>query len=122
MYTLWPKYAHVPCLLALVAAGRLSAQAYSISTIAGGEPPATPVLALTASVMPWGLAVDSAGSAYFTSVHCVFKIGRDGVVTRIAGNSRLGFSGDGGPAVNAQLNEPRALAVDLSGNVYCGRV
>jgi len=41
-----------------------------------------------------------------------------GVVTRVAGNSRPGFSGDGGLATNAQLNRPVGLAVDTAGNLY----
>ena len=36
----------------------------------------------------------------------------------MAGNSRAGFSGDGGPAVNAQLNAPQGIALDSGGNLY----
>ena len=36
----------------------------------------------------------------------------------IAGNGTQGHSGDGGPAANAQLNAPRGIAVDTSGNIY----
>jgi hypothetical protein len=35
-----------------------------------------------------------------------------GNIYTIAGNGRLGFTGDGGPAINAQLNEPLWVAVD----------
>ena len=41
-----------------------------------------------------------------------------GSLTLIAGNSRAGFSGDGGPAVNAQLNTPQGIALDSAGNIY----
>ncbi len=39
-------------------------------------------------------------------------------ISTIAGTGQPGFSGDGGPAINAQLSEPRHLAVDAAGNVY----
>src|ERR1017187_4986606 len=94
------------------------AQQYTISTVAGGAPPATPVTALNASIgQPRKLAV-SGSNVYFSSGNSVFKIDASGTLTLIAGNSRAGFSGDGGPAVNAQLNAPQGLALDAAGNVY----
>jgi uncharacterized protein (TIGR03437 family) len=96
-----------------------TAQPYVISTLAGGTPPATPGAALNASIgSPAGLATDSRGNVYFTSINCVFKVDLNGVITRIAGNSRPGYSGDGGPASGAQLFTPRGLTVDGSGNLF----
>lgn len=76
-----------------------------ISTYAGGAPPPTPVTALNASIgYVTAVAADEAGNVYFiSSLNCVFKVDRNGTLTRFAGNSRPGYSGDGGPAVNAQL-------------------
>jgi len=42
----------------------------------------------------------------------------EGIITTIAGNGTAGFSGDGGPAVNAQLSIPRDIFIDSHGNLY----
>lgn len=47
-------------------------------------------------------------------------IDRAGFIHRFAGTTTPGFSGDGGPAANALLDHPRALATDSAGNVYIG--
>jgi hypothetical protein len=87
---------------ALVFAGAAWSQQYVISTIAGGAPPPSPAPGLTASIgSPQGTAVDSAGNLYFTRLNCVFKLDLNGVVTRVAGNPSLGYSGDGGAATLA---------------------
>ena len=102
----------------LVAAVSAFAQQYSVSTVAGGAPPATPVAALNTSIgQPKKLAV-SGSNLYFSSGNSVFRIDASGNLALIAGNSRPGFSGDGGPAVNAQLNSPQGLALDSAGNLY----
>ncbi len=43
-----------------------------------------------------------------------------GTITRIAGTGVAGFSGDNGPALNAQLSDPVAVALDRAGNVFIG--
>ncbi|RJP20280.1 MAG: hypothetical protein C4529_09920 [Deltaproteobacteria bacterium] len=48
----------------------------------------------------------------------VLYIDSAGVVRLFAGTGVLGFSGDGGPATAARLNDPRAIAVDSRGNAY----
>src|ERR1019366_512229 len=94
------------------------AQQYTISTVAGGAPPAAPVPALNASIgQPRKLAI-SGSNVYFSSGNSVFKIDGAGTMSLVAGNSRAGFSGDGGPAVSAQLNAPQGLALDSAGNLY----
>src|SRR5580658_7933670 len=89
------------------------AQQYVISTIAGGAPLPTPVSAVNASIGdPPRVAVDAAGNFYFGSMHSVFKVDVNGNATRIAGNGRSGYSGDGGAATAAQLEYPHGIAVD----------
>lgn len=70
---------------------------------------------------PTGLATDSAGNLYIadTGDDEIRKISADtGIITTVAGNGHFPDSGDGGPAVNAGLSEPGAIAFDSSGNLY----
>lgn len=106
--------------------GSASAQQYVLSTLAGGVPPPTPAIATSASIYPpSGIAVDSSGNVFFNSGECVFRLDPSGNLTRVAGNSRSGYSGDGGPALSAQItvgsvggSTSSGLAIDGSGNLY----
>jgi sugar lactone lactonase YvrE len=70
--------------------------------------------------VPAGVAIDAAGNIYVVEQDAsrIRKITPDGNINTIAGNSQPGFSGDGGPAIQATLNVPSALAVDSQGNLY----
>jgi sugar lactone lactonase YvrE len=69
---------------------------------------------------PQGVAVDGAGNIFIadTGNHVIRKVTTDGLIATIAGGGSPGYSGDGGPAVQALLNGPQAVAVDSLGNLY----
>jgi sugar lactone lactonase YvrE len=70
---------------------------------------------------PFDVAFDSAGNLYFSDTfnHRIRRVdAATGIISTIAGNGEAGYSGDGGPAVRAALNEPYGVVVDRSGNVY----
>ncbi len=69
---------------------------------------------------PYGVAVDSKNSVYIADYQeAVIRRVTSGTITTIAGIGGIGgYSGDGGPATNALLYQPQALAVDPAGNVF----
>jgi sugar lactone lactonase YvrE len=48
----------------------------------------------------------------------VREIDSDGRVSVIAGNGQVGYSGDGGPAIDASFFYPQAVAIDKAGFIY----
>jgi sugar lactone lactonase YvrE len=74
---------------------------------------------------PEGIAVDGSGNVYVACADAdvIRKVtAATGVITTVAGTysmySQGGYSGDGGPATSAKLNNPSSVAVDNSGNLY----
>jgi len=64
-----------------------------------------------------GLAADNAGNLYIAeTTNRVRKVDASGTITTVAGNGTSGYSGDGGPAISAQLDNPQD--VDSAGNFY----
>ena len=49
---------------------------------------------------------------------CLLNAATAQVITTIAGNGTVGYTGDGSAAILAGLNQPQGLAVDHAGNVY----
>jgi len=70
-------------------------------------------LAVAAGIgMASGIAADNMGNVFFTDyAGSVRKIDVTGIITRVAGNGTMGYSGDGGPATAAQLYGPAGLTV-----------
>jgi len=114
--------------LALAAAAAVNldlpaANAQTIETIAGtgastsnGDRGA----ALTINIGdPFGVAYSPAGELHICEVrnHRVWRLDGQGELRVIAGNGQKGYSGDGGPATAAELNEPYEVRFDSAGNV-----
>ena len=109
---------------------RMVDQSGIISTIAGDgtNDPLDGMPAVDADFSrPWGVAVDGQDQVYFSDNgdssavgknHSVWKIDTAGLLQKIAGVGTRNFSGDGGPAILAELKNPRGIALDGHGNVY----
>lgn len=69
---------------------------------------------------PCYVAADHAGNLYISDAanHRIRKINTNGIISTVAGNGVEGFSGDGGPATDAELRYPGGLSVDSNGNLF----
>ena len=69
---------------------------------------------------PRDVAVDGAGNLFIadTNNNRIRKVDAAGIISTVAGTGDRGFSGDGGPAVEARLAFPRDVAVDGAGNLF----
>src|SRR5947199_6282544 len=70
---------------------------------------------------PFDVAFDAAGNLYFSDTfNCRIRRvdAKTGIITSVAGNGDKGYSGDGGPATEAALNEPYGIVLDRAGNVF----
>jgi sugar lactone lactonase YvrE len=69
---------------------------------------------------PYGLNVDSTGDIYVADSmnNVVRMVNAAGIISTIAGNDTNGYSGDGGQATSAALNNPQDVALDSQGNLY----
>jgi uncharacterized protein (TIGR03437 family) len=69
---------------------------------------------------PQGVAVDAAGNVYIADTlnHRIRVVTPDGNIHTVAGNGNAGRSGDGGQALEAELNHPEGVAVDTAGDIY----
>ncbi len=97
-----------------------------ISTVAGNGVAGyngDAIIATTAKLnFPYGMAVNRAGTIVISDMdnHRIRSIQTEagGLIMTIAGTGVVGYSGDGGPAVSAQINSPQGIFWDASYNVY----
>lgn len=109
----------------LLSLSALSADAADVMTIAGTGKPGfergTPDAKQTPVGEPYGIAKGPDGALYICEIktHVVRKLDeKTGRLTLVAGNGTKGYSGDGGPATEAQLNEPYEVRFDQEGNIF----
>jgi sugar lactone lactonase YvrE len=108
------------CFFALVSSA-IGQQGNTIGTVAGGGVPYTGVALDTFFPNPTGIAEDSHENVYVAAQYSyyLYEVNpKTGALSVVAGTGTAGFSGDGGPATEAQLSSPIAVGVDKAGNVY----
>jgi len=74
----------------------------------------------TAISQPFGICIGPDGALYVCEVgsHVIRRVDlQSGMMTTVAGSSRKGYAGDGGPAAEAELNEPYEVRFDSHGNM-----
>lgn len=102
----------------LVLALAATAVAADIRTVAGtGQPGDSP----TQLNNPYGLRVGPDGAMYLCDIgnHRIRRVDlKSGAITTFAGTGEKGDTGDGGPAIKANLNEPYEIVFDRAGNLY----
>jgi streptogramin lyase len=116
---------HLLRLLFLVTlTSQISFAAWTISTFAGtgvagfsgdGGP------AIAAQINdPYGIVRGPDGAIWFCehNGHRIRRIAADGTITTVVGNGKRGYTGDGGPALEASLNLPHELRFDADGNIF----
>jgi streptogramin lyase len=69
---------------------------------------------------PFGIVRGPDGAFYYCEYtgQRIRRIGKDGIITTIAGSGQEGFTGDGGPALKATFNKPHELRFDAAGDLY----
>jgi len=93
-----------------------------IRTVAGGGSPPDGLgdggpATQAALTFPQKVAVDSTGNFYIADGGRVRKVDTSGIITTVAGGGESGFSGDGGPATEAQILA-NGVAIGSLGNLY----
>lgn len=114
----------LPLALFVALASFCSAATWTISTVAGtgvrgfsgdGGP------ATAAEINdPFGVVRGPDGALWFCEYggQRIRKIARDGTISSVAGTGQVGYTGDGGPALQATFNKPHEIRFDAAGNIF----
>jgi uncharacterized protein (TIGR03437 family) len=103
---------------------RINPSANTMVTVAGNhQVPASPApdggLATSASLNPTVITVDSNGNLFFGEGSRIRRVDAAALtLSTVAGTGVAGFSGDGGPALSAQLMGAGGINADAQGNIY----
>ncbi len=95
-----------------------------ISTVAGNGSTGyngDGITATTATLnWPWSVTADAFGNFYIADDqnNRIRKVNSAGIISTVAGNGTFGSSGNGGPALSAQIAYPRGVFIDQCGNIY----
>ena len=107
-------------VLAFAIIAPLAARAQNISTVAGGGPINLPKASASIGA-PVAVRQDSLGNTYIldNDYGRVYRVDHTtGNMSVFAGNGVVGFSGDGGPAVDAEMDGPSGMCLDANDNVF----
>ncbi len=98
----------------------------ALSTLVGAGdqgPSGDPQPSETARLLsPWGVSVDLSGRVYVADGdhHVIRRVDLDGTIETVAGTGTPGYSGDGGPALEAQLDVPQSTYMRRDGSLLIG--
>jgi YD repeat-containing protein len=69
---------------------------------------------------PRAVTLDASGNVYIADTynHRIRKVDTAGIITTVAGNGIRGYSGDDGPATQAQITYPNDIVIDARGNLF----
>ena len=106
------------CVMTIANGGEVTTVAGNGSDGYSGDGTAATVAAIA---QPFGISTGPDHGLYICEVgsHVIRRVdSTTKVITTVAGNGRQGFSGNGGPATQAQLNEPYEVRFDKDGNMF----
>ncbi len=109
------SFLFITLVFGITAGHAIGSPVYPFKDVQDGQPASHVTLTLVD-----GVAVDAKGNVYIShrSKNRIRKVTPDGIITTIAGNGIAGYSGDGGPALEAALSFPAGLALDSAGNLF----
>jgi sugar lactone lactonase YvrE len=85
------------------------------------DPGSTSIISSALGTSAQQIAVDGGGNIYLADAgndRILYFPASGAIGSTIAGGNGSGYSGDNGPALSAQLNGPKGVAVDAAGNIY----